>query len=195
METFPEPSGLVGKKVSHYRVLEVIGGGGMGMVYKAEDLKLGRQVALKFLPEELASDPVALKRFEREAQTASALNHPNICTIYEIEEHGGEPFIVMELLEGDTLRNRMAASEPKTIPVLELLDIATQVSNGLQAAHERGLSGYWRTPAVFRTARGREAVGVPVGERFLGLLHFGSPEREPAARDRAPVESYVEFLP
>ena len=139
VETFPEPSGLVGKKVSHYRVLEVIGGGGMGMVYKAEDLKLGRQVALKFLPEELASDPVALKRFEREAQTASALNHPNICTIYEIEEHGGEPFIVMELLEGDTLRNRMAASEPKTIPVLELLDIATQVSNGLQAAHDKDI--------------------------------------------------------
>src|SRR6266496_1583157 len=139
VETFPEPSGLVGKKVSHYRVLEVIGGGGMGMVYKAEDLKLGRQVALKFLPEELASDPVALKRFEREAQTASALNHPNICTIYEIEEHGGEPFIVMELLEGDTLRNRMAASEPKTIPVLDLLDIATQICDGLQAAHDKGI--------------------------------------------------------
>jgi DNA-binding winged helix-turn-helix (wHTH) protein/tetratricopeptide (TPR) repeat protein/tRNA A-37 threonylcarbamoyl transferase component Bud32 len=139
VETFREPTGLVGKKVSHYRVLEVIGGGGMGMVYKAEDLKLGRQVALKFLPEELASDPVALKRFEREAQTASALNHPNICTIYEIEEHGGEPFIVMELLEGDTLRNRMAASEPKTIPVLDLLDIATQVSNGLQAAHDKDI--------------------------------------------------------
>src|SRR5713101_6783552 len=135
----PVLGGLVGKKVSHYRVLEVIGGGGMGMVYKAEDLKLGRQVALKFLPEELASDPVALKRFEREAQTASALNHPNICTIYEIEEHGGEPFIVMELLEGDTLRNRMAASEPKTIPVLELLDIATQIANGLQAAHDKGI--------------------------------------------------------
>src|SRR5713226_8060061 len=138
-QAFPDPGGLIGKKVSHYRVLEVIGGGGMGMVYKAEDLKLGRQVALKFLPEELASDPVALKRFEREAQTASALNHPNICTIYEIEEHEGEPFIVMELLEGDTLRNRMAASEPKTIPVLELLDIATQVSNGLQAAHDQDI--------------------------------------------------------
>jgi eukaryotic-like serine/threonine-protein kinase len=139
VETFPEPSGLVGKKVSHYRVLEVIGGGGMGMVYKAEDLKLGRQVALKFLPEELASDPVALKRFEREAQTASALNHPNICTIYGIEEHEGEPFIAMELLEGDTLRNRMAASEPKTIPVLELLDIGMQIADGLQAAHDKDI--------------------------------------------------------
>ncbi len=138
-QAFPDSGRLIGKKVSHYRVLEVIGGGGMGMVYKAEDLKLGRQVALKFLPEEMASDPVALKRFEREAQTASALNHPNICTIYEIEEHEGEPFIVMELLEGETLRNRMAAPESKAIPVPELLDIATQIANGLQAAHDQDI--------------------------------------------------------
>src|SRR6266403_2366076 len=130
-------AGLVGKKVSHYRVIEVIGGGGMGMVFKAEDLKLGRSVALKFLPEELSGDAVALKRFEREAQTASALNHRNICTIYEIEEHERQPFIVMELLEGDNLRDRLSTSEPKVLPLPELLGIAVQVCDGLQAAHDK----------------------------------------------------------
>jgi len=136
---YPEARSLIGQKVSHYRVLDVIGGGGMGMVYRAEDLKLGRSVALKFLPQELTSDAVALQRFEREAQAASSLNHPNICTIHAIEEHKGQPFIVMELLEGETLRSRMAALEPKALPFHELSEIASQVCSGLEAAHQRGI--------------------------------------------------------
>ena len=132
-------SSLTGKKVSHYRVLDVIGGGGMGMVFKAEDLKLGRLVALKFLPEEFAGDAAALQRFEREAQTASALNHPNICTIYEIEEHEGQPFIAMELLQGDNLRDRLSASKQKPLPLAELLEISAQICDGLQAAHDKGI--------------------------------------------------------
>jgi eukaryotic-like serine/threonine-protein kinase len=136
----PEARGsFIGQKVSHYRVLEVIGGGGMGMVYRAEDLKLGRSVALKFLPQELTSDAAALQRFEREAQAASSLNHPNICTIHAIEEHEGQPFIVMELLEGETLRSRMAALEPKAFPFHQLSEIAMQVCSGLEAAHQKGI--------------------------------------------------------
>src|SRR3984885_8644447 len=134
-----QSSSLIGKKVSHYRVLDVIGGGGMGMVFKAEDLKLGRLVALKFLPEEMAGDAFALKRFEREAQTASALNHPNISTIYEIEEHEGQPFIAMELLQGENLRDRLSASKQEPLPLPELLGISAQICDGLQAAHDKGI--------------------------------------------------------
>jgi serine/threonine protein kinase/tetratricopeptide (TPR) repeat protein len=152
---------LIGKKVSHYRVLEVIGGGGMGMVYKAEDLKLGRRIALKFLPEELADDPVALRRFEREARTASVLNHPNICTIHDIEEYKGQPVLVMELLEGETLRDRLAAvaARQKTLAPEELLDIAIQICNGLQAAHEKGIIHRDIKPAnIFLTSVGQVKI-------------------------------------
>jgi serine/threonine protein kinase/DNA-binding winged helix-turn-helix (wHTH) protein/Tfp pilus assembly protein PilF len=155
--------GLIGKKVLHYRVLEVIGGGGMGMVYKAEDLKLGRRVALKFLPEELTSDPLSLRRFEREARTASSLNHANICTIHAIEEFEGQPFIVMELLEGETLRDRLAASSDgssggsgtRALPLPTLLEIAAQICNGLEAAHGKGIVHRDIKPAnIFLTRQG-----------------------------------------
>jgi len=129
----------IGKRVCQYRVLEMLGGGGMGMVYSAEDLKLGRRAALKFLPEELVGDPIAFQRLEREAQTASALNHPNICTVYDIEEYEGQPFIAMELLEGETLEQRLAASAPGATPLLSLIDIAAQVCLGLEAAHSKGI--------------------------------------------------------
>ena len=133
------------KTVSHYRILGAIGSGGMGIVYKAQDLKLGRHVALKFLPDELAANHEALERFRREASTASSLNHPNICTIYEVEEHQGQPFIVMELLEGETLRECLASavsSRRLREPVLEIeffLGIAIQIADGLQAAHTKGV--------------------------------------------------------
>jgi eukaryotic-like serine/threonine-protein kinase len=139
---------LIGKKVSHYRVLEILGGGGMGVVYKAEDLKLGRRVALKFLPEELAHDAAAMGRLEREARAASALNHPNICTIHGVDENADLPFIVMELLEGQTLReliSSMEAPPPGTrakkefLPLRRLLDVAIQIAEGLDAAHKKGI--------------------------------------------------------
>jgi eukaryotic-like serine/threonine-protein kinase len=151
-----QPSVLTGRTVSHYRVLDIIGGGGMGVVYRAEDLKLGRQVALKFLPEELGSDAQALERFSREARAASSLDHPNICPIHEFGEHEGRPFMVMQLLEGQTLRDRLAADEPpKPLPLEELLDIGIQVSEGLQAAHDKGIIHRDIKPAnIFLTNKG-----------------------------------------